>query len=272
MLAGIVGERVTMKAPRYLTCSFAALLGLTGQAAAADLLAPEQTEFTTESGWEFAFAPYVWAAGLDGDIAQFGLPAVEVDLSFTDILKHFDIGFMGAGEARYGRLAFLTDLLYVKLSADDEVEARRVKADISLTTEVLTILGTAEYRLIDAEGGTLDALAGARVWWVKTDLDFSGNFIDASGSDSATWVDPIIGVRGRLNLGPEFFLTSWAMIGGFGVSSELTWDLMGALGYQASDSVSLIAGYRGLSVDYEDDGFVFDVVQQGPILGAVIRF
>jgi hypothetical protein len=39
-----------------------------------------------------------------------------------------------------------------------------------------------------------------------------------------------------------------------------------------SDSVSLIAGYRGLSVDYEDDGFVFDVVMHGPILGLTWSF
>jgi hypothetical protein len=35
--------------------------------------------------------------------------------------------------------------------------------------------------------------------------------------------------------------------------------------------ISLVAGYRGLGVDYENNGFVFDVVQHGPILGAVFR-
>jgi opacity protein-like surface antigen len=113
---------------------------------------------------------------------------------------------------------------------------------------------------------------GARIWWVSTEIDFSGAVIDASGSDSETWVDPIIGLKGRLNLSPEFFLTSWAMIGGFGVSSDFTWDVMGGLGYEVSDSISLVAGYRGLGVDYKHDGFVFDVVQDGPILGAVFRF
>ena len=62
------------------------------------------------------------------------------------------------------------------------------------------------------------------------------------------------------------------MIGGFGVSSDFTWDVMGGLGYEVSDSISLVAGYRGLGVDYKHDGFVFDVVQDGPILGAVFRF
>jgi hypothetical protein len=259
-----------MKALCRLIGSVAVVYAFVGPAAAADLLAPEQV--TTESGWTFAFAPYLWAAGIDGDVAVRGLPEVDVDASFLDILEHFDIGFMGVGEARYGRFGFLSDVMYLKVSDDSHVDARLVDADIDLTAETFTGLGAAEYRLIEEEGGSLDALAGARVWWVNAELDFSGAFFNASGSDSDTWVDPIIGLKGRLDFSPEFFLTSWAMIGGFGVSSEFTWDLMGELGYNASDSISLVAGYRGLSVDYENDGFKLDVVMHGPFLGAVFQF
>ena len=262
-----------MKAIRRLVSSIAVVCAFVAPAAAADLLAPEQAEVTTESGWTFAFAPYLWAAGMEGDIGQFGLPEVHVDLSFLDILDHFDVGIMGVGEARHDRFGFLTDLMYIKLSADSEVDPKGpINADVRLSSETFTLLGAAEYRLIDEEGGSLDALAGARVWWVSTDLDYSGVVINASASDSETWVDPIIGFRGRLNLSPDFFLTSWGMIGGFGVSSDFTWDVMGGLGYEASDSISLVAGYRGLGVDYDNNGFVFDVVQHGPILGAVFRF
>ena len=118
----------------------------------------------------------------------------------------------------------------------------------------------------------LDVLAGGRLWWVKTDLDFDGAAINASASDSETWVDPIVGLRGRINLSPDFYLAGWGMIGGFGVSSEFFWDAMGGLGYQVSDSFSLFGGYRGLSVDYKHDGFVFDVDMNGPILGATFTF
>ena len=44
------------------------------------------------------------------------------------------------------------------------------------------------------------------------------------------------------------------------------------LGYEVTDSISMIGGYRALGVDYADGDFVFDVVQHGPILGAVFRF
>ena len=257
---------------RKLAFSLAAVMSLAGPVAAADLAPPEEP-IAPDGGWSFTFAPYLWAAGMQGDIAQFGLPEVDVDLSFSDIMKNFDIGVMGVGEARHGRFGVLTDLLYLKLSAGHNVDPKGpIDADVDLSTETLTFLGAAEYRLIDDEAGSLDALAGARLWWVDTDFKFSGNAINESANDSETWVDPIIGLRGRFNLSPDFFLTSWGMIGGFGVSSEFTWDVMGGLGYQATDSFSLVAGYRAMGVDYRNDGFVFDVTQDGPILGAVFRF
>ena len=61
------------------------------------------------------------------------------------------------------------------------------------------------------------------------------------------------------------------MIGG-GASSDLVWDVMAGAGYQFTDMFSLEVGYRAAAVDYSNDGFVYDVVQQGPIIGAVFHF
>ena len=47
---------------------------------------------------------------------------------------------------------------------------------------------------------------------------------------------------------------------------------MGAVGYEVTESTSLIAGYRALGVDYQNGDFLFDVVESGPILGALVRF
>ena len=82
----------------------------------------------------------------------------------------------------------------------------------------------------------------------------------------------MIGAKGRLNLGSRFYLAGWGMIGGFDVSSKLDWDLSGGIGYEVSKRFSLIAVYRAVGVDYKNGPFVFNVVQQGPILGGVIRF
>ena len=68
------------------------------------------------------------------------------------------------------------------------------------------------------------------------------------------------------------FLRSLFQIGGFGAGSELTWDALGVIGYQFNDSISAVAGYRHLDVDYHDDGFVFDVELSGPVIGMTITF
>jgi hypothetical protein len=253
---------------KFLTTSLL-IFACGGSASAADLVQPAEPE----DEWVFTVAPYIWAAGLNGDVAQFGLPEVDVDVSFGDILDHFDIGLMGAAEARYGRFSLATDLLWVKLS-DNKGTPHGILADsVDATAETLMLTGAGAYSLIFEEGGNLDILAGARLWSITTDLDFKGGLLDGvSGSDSSTWVDPIVGLKGRFDIGSDFYLTGWGIVGGFGVSSEFMWDAMGALGYQFSDGFSMIAGYRGVGVDYHNDGFVYDIVQHGPIIGAVFRF
>lgn len=53
------------------TCLFA---GTVNAAEIYSPMTPELKQTVTESGWTFSFAPYFWAAGLSGDVAQFGLP------------------------------------------------------------------------------------------------------------------------------------------------------------------------------------------------------
>ncbi|WP_353843570.1 hypothetical protein [Mesorhizobium sp.] len=53
--------------------------------------------------------------------------------------------------------------------------------------------------------------------------------------------------------------------------ADIDWDVAWAIGYRFNDRI--LSGNRALGVDYSNDGgFLFDVVQQGPILGLVVRF
>ena len=64
--------------------------------------------------------------------------------------------------------------------------------------------------------------------------------------------------------------------GGFGVGSELTWNLVGNVQYHLSRTVSLGMGYRALSIDYEQgsgtDHFRYNMIMHGPALGVAFRF
>lgn len=73
-------------------------------------------------------------------------------------------------------------------------------------------------------------------------------------------VSPIISTLGRV------------LILIIGAGSDFMWDLSINLGYQWTDTLSTTTGYRYLDVDCEEDGFLYDVAQDGPILGLSWRF
>ncbi|MCA1443578.1 hypothetical protein I6F07_25865 [Ensifer sp. IC4062] len=247
---------------------------VTGAVNAADIyspMTPELQQTTTESGWTFSFAPYFWAAGLSGDVAQFKLPAVDVDASFSDIFDHLEFGAMAIGEARNGPYSIFADVMYTKISGQAGTPRGILATDVELTSETFAGLLGAGYSVFESDKVRLDVVGGLRVWSVESELSFHGGILDGrSRSDDATWVDGLAGFRGTYSLTPEIYLTGWGLVGSGG--ADLDWDVAAAIGYRFNDTISAIAGYRALGVDYSDDGFVFDVTQQGPMLGLTVRF
>ena len=79
----------------------------------------------------------------------------------------------------------------------------------------------------------------------------------------------------------HIFSRLWAIsvrsdIGGFGVGSDFTWNLVLLAGYRTSGGGQLLFGYRILDVDREKgsgaDFFKFDVTYSGPMLGYSFNF
>lgn len=247
---------------------------ITNAAVAADvspLLIGEPRPAEAEGGWTFSVAPYFWIAGLSGDTAQFGLPTVHIDSSFSDIFGNLDFAFMAAGEARHGRFSVIGDVIYTKLSADAETPLGILASDVDVTSESFSGLLGLGYAVLDGPDGHLDVVGGIKLWSVETTISLSGGLLGRrEASDSATWVDGVVGLRGKYSFTPEIYLTGWGLVGGGG--ADIDWDVALGIGYDFNDRVSAIAGYRALGVDYSDDGFLFDTVQQGPILGVAIKF
>jgi hypothetical protein len=86
------------------------------------------------------------------------------------------------------------------------------------------------------------------------------------------WFDPYLGLRGRYNFNKVFYTAVRGEIGGFDVGSELMWEVEGAIGINLTRSIFTEIGYRALSVDYENDGLLFDTITHGPQITTGITF
>jgi hypothetical protein len=226
---------------------------------------------TQNDGWWFRAAPYGWVTAISGDVGV-GPLAAPIDISMSDTLKDLDIAAMGILEAGYGRWSFGVDLIYAKTSQDLQGGGRFFDS-FRYEQKQWVITPTVSYRAIDTGRYHMDVFAGARIMVLEADL--TGRFVRGGevtvGADTS-WVDPILGIRGQADLGDHWFFRYNGDIGGFGVSSELTWQAFAGFGYRVNESVAIAAGYRGLGVDYNEGSFALDSVTHGPVIGLEVRF
>lgn len=220
------------------------------------------------SEWSVRAALYGWGTALDGDVTLRG-NNVPVDSGFDDILDNLDFAMMGAVEIGNGKWSLLADLFYAELSSSSS------RGNLDFKSQLDQFIGNfvITYNVMDDPGTRLDVYAGARVNSLDADLDILTNNVGTfSGSDSKTWVDPLIGVRFQQELPNCFFMRGVGDIGGFGVSSDFTWQALAGLGYHLSESNSVLLGYRGVGTDYEDGAFGYDVISHGVLLGFECKF
>ncbi len=239
---------------------------------------------TTEaSPWTFRLAMYGWMQSLDGTIGVRGIES-SIDVPFKDILKELNFGLMTTAELRYQRWGFMADMVYADLrgSADTPFDVFFSKVDY----EQKQFLGNfvLSYRFVDNPRFAFEGYAGARVNYLDSEITLIGNrlplppglppFIVANRAfgGSKTWVDPIIGGRFQTTISGPVFFRAGGDIGGFGVSSEFTWQAFGVIGVNVARNFSIGFGYRGLGTNYSDGGFKYDVIAHGPLIGSEFRF
>lgn len=231
--------------------------------------------------WAVQITPYMWAAGLKGNISPFRrAPTIGVEKSFPDVVDDLNFGGFVNIWARYDRFVFSGDVMYVNTT--DSHTSGPLPAFLPVPPGT-TISGSADtrqftatlqggYRVIDTDRFTLDALGGVRLWHVSNDVTVSALGRSLSYGESFGWADPVVGARAFLALTDAFSLQAQADIGGFGAGSELTWSVLATANYVVNDNLSLSAGYKVLDVDYDHGGHVYDVRLSGPVIGATWRF
>lgn len=232
--------------------------------------------------WQNRIGVYLWMAGLDGTSGN-RLQAGEVEASFSDIMENLQAGFMLDYRGKKDKWGLGLDLIYLNINPNSTVRGPNpapvgppilsAESDVDIKQWIVDFTGRYEVT------PNFELLAGGR--YVDLDIDAKVALgpqqkqLEVSGKDS--WVDPIIGgeYRGRFPNTEKWRYILHGDIGGFGVSSDLTWQLYGYVGYQPSREWSIYGGYRYMKIDYEADNrtnFFYDMAVGGPVLGVAYAF
>lgn len=280
---------------RYAVVVALSLCG-TQAAYAADATLDQPEERTPEAvespNWALQITPYMWAAGLEGNISPFRrAPTIEVEKSFSDVLDDLNFGGFVNIWGRYERFVFSGDVMYVDTTdshGTGPLPALQIPglgvtippgASVDAKVDTKQFMATLQggYRVLDTPQFTLDALAGARFWHISNDVTVTARHPaigtrSASHGESFGWVDPVVGARAFLPLTEKLSFQAQADIGGFGAGSDLTWSALATVNYVFTDHLSASVGYKVLDVDYNHDGHVYDTQLSGPVLGMTWRF
>lgn len=218
-----------------------------------------------DEGTRFVIQPYIMLPAMDGKAAVRGIDA-NVDVSRGDVIDNFNIGFLGYLEVAKGDWAFGVDTNYMNLDATKD--SRRTSANVSQ----LAVQPMVFYRVDD----NLELMGGARYNALKLELESSRFPILDGVSRKKDWVDPVVGVRVTAPLGDTSRFTFLANAGGFGLGSDIAIQMRPMVSFGVSSSTTIDVGYQVFYMKYESGSgsrrFMYDVVTDGPILGATFRF
>jgi len=247
-----------------------------------------QAQSQTQSPWQFRVALYGYLPDVTSK-SSFPTgsftPNIEVDAS--DILK-LQGAFMGTFEAQYLQWGLWTDYMYVNIGADKSGTRSLsignaglpagVSADLHYNVKgsVWTIAGT--YRVLSNAGSTFDVLAGARMVDLRETLDWNFNANlgpsqparSGNASDTAKNWDGIIGVKGRVALGPErSWYVPYYLDAGAG-DSDFTWQGLVGVGYAFSWGDVAVA-WRYLDYHFGSGSSIENAKFSGPLVGVAFR-
>ena len=252
-----------------------------GQAASSTMTKPA----SDGDKWDFRLTPYMWAIEVNSKVTIGGYTA-DVNTYFPDIWRNLDGALLLNFEGQKGKWGFFIDPIYMKLRGDGDLTLVRSgnpsppTRDLTLTLELSLVEFGGFYQLLkcplDWKQGkgrniTLDVLAGGRFWYLHADLDTTSPINPTRYNN---WVDPIVGVRSKMDLTDKLSLSVEGDVGGFGVGSDFTWNAQGSFGYQFTPGFSAFVGYRALYVDYKagTSRARYEETIQGPTGGITFKF
>jgi len=256
-----IGKTLPLQAPVLSALTATAVMVMTAGAA----MAQDYRNSVTLYG----LVPWV-----DTEVTGSGGNSAKSSVTPGDIIDALDFSFMVAGESRFGKFSLLYDAIYTDLGEKGTLGgpfAGTAKVDLKM----LLASAALGYVLHEENGTLLQGYGGIRVVDVTTDIRLVGGGPVGAEFDARiddTWVAPMIGLRGRVEISEKVSLGGFASIGGFGVGSDLSFDIFAGVDYAISDRISANAGFRYMSFDYDAGNADLDLEIYGPVVGITIKF
>lgn len=256
---------------------------------------------TSGDQWKYSLQPYVWLPGVKATL-NYGPPPAggnspNVSMDTEKLLNAIDMAAMVTGEARKGRWLIGMDALYLDFGHMDSrvtsVDFNPGSGPVNISTANLNAGGltdmsgtlltlTGGYAALTDARNSLDVIAGVRYFRMhaKTNWQLSAVVTGPGGSAPFTatgvidksddlWTG-IIGVKGRMMLGPSnWFVNYYADVGSG--SSTTTWQGIGGVGY-AFKWGEVILDYRTLHYNVGGQKLIDELTASGLSLGARFTF
>ena len=225
---------------------------------------------------------YGFLTHIEGPV-RVGNVKADVDISFSDILNHLDMAFMGFIEHRRGRWSFIGDVAYLDVSAVKHKARNRITSiNLDIKASEIMAEGFIGYRVLEQDYGDaqfgLDLLGGARYNKIKVELDDRAILLGLTSSSDRRpekdWVDGVVALRAQYGRNIGWGVSFWADIGNGSDSSS--YQLFGIVSYRFKNKIRVNFGYRLYSYEFSGRSrgikFKADLDYPGPMIGVSYRF
>ncbi|MCX8493221.1 MAG: hypothetical protein ORN23_03205 [Chthoniobacterales bacterium] len=238
-------------------------------------------------GWAFILQPYGWLPGVYGQIGAKGLPPVNVNQSPIQVLSKLNWATFLKAEVRHGRWGVIGDGFYAKFSAPGNPSGQLYQSATATLNQSIDSL-VAAYRVIDDLKYFADLYAGARYYYMGLQVAATPSqitkfqnpranaaataLLPTAASTDTSWVDPIVGLRARVNLTRFLYLEALGDVGGFDAGSQIAWNTQATIGARLTRNIDFEAGYRYMYIDYVKGSLDCNLNFAGALAGIVFKF
>jgi hypothetical protein len=220
------------------------------------------------SDWSFDFTASTVLTSMTGSLTASEITSpIDLDLAkLSEDQASFTLDF----DVWKGNWGLLTGIQLIEYKLSTATEINNV-----FTRELDETIGELTVARRLAPGAHV--YGGIRTWSTAVVLQL-GPPTPGTLDGSDKWVDPVVGGHLERAFDEGWFVALDADVGGFGISSDLTWKAVGGIGYRVSRTFSILAEYSLLGVDYTTEApgrggtVTYDTMRHGPRIGARLTF